>query len=72
MGSDYEESDDEEQHKALGMSKEAVQALIRGRIAKHKNRRLDDDSDNEINGDVFNPMDFIIQELKDYQAAKKK
>lgn len=33
MGSDYEESDDEEQHKSLGMTKEAVQALVRGRIA---------------------------------------
>ncbi len=54
------------------MNKEAVQALIRGRIAKHKSRQLDNDSDNEIHGDVFNPMDFIIQELKDYQAAKKK
>lgn len=71
MGSDYEESDDEEQHKALGMAKEAVQALVRGRIAKHKSRKLDNDSDNEIHGEVFNPMDFIIQELKDYQAARK-
>lgn len=72
MGSDYEESDDEEQHKLLGMTKEAVQALVRSRIAKHKSRQLDNDSDNEIHGDVFNPMDFIIQELKDYQASKKK
>jgi hypothetical protein len=53
------------------MTKEAVQALVRGRIAKHKSRQLDDDDDNEIHGDVFNPMDFIIQELKEYQASKK-
>ena len=42
MGSDYEESDDEEYHKILGMNKETVEGLIRKRIAKHKNKILDD------------------------------
>jgi hypothetical protein len=45
MGSDYEESDDEEYHKALAMKKEEVETLIRKRIAKHRSRPLDDDSD---------------------------
>ena len=36
MGSDYEESDDDELHKALGMNKESVENLVRKRIAKHK------------------------------------
>ena len=48
MGSDYEESDDDELHKALAMTKEAVQTLVRRRISKHKNRILDDDSDADI------------------------
>ena len=32
MGSDYEQSDDDAYHKALGMSKEAVESLVRRRI----------------------------------------
>lgn len=72
MGSDYEESDDEELHKALGMTKEAVESLVRRRIAKHKNRILDDDSDAEIDQNVFNPIDFIVKELKAYQSQKGK
>ena len=32
MGSDYEQSDDDAFHKALGMSKEAVESLVRRRI----------------------------------------
>jgi hypothetical protein len=52
------------------MTKEAVESLIRKRIAKHRSRQLEDDSDNEINGNVFNPMDFIINELKEYQSKR--
>ena len=70
MGSDYEESDDDDYHKALGMSKEVVEALVRKRIAKHKNKVLDDDSDNDLGLNVFNPIDFIIEELKQHQKDK--
>jgi hypothetical protein len=48
MGSDYEESDDEEFHKALGMEKEVVEALVRKRISKHKNKIHNEDSDVEL------------------------
>lgn len=72
MGSDYEESDDESFHKALGMQKEAVESLVRRRIEKHKNKILEEDSDNELDQNVFNPIDFIIAELKAYQAEKGK
>ena len=72
MGSDYEESDDEELHKALAMTKEAVQTLVRRRISKHKNRILDDDSDADIQQNVFNPIEFIVKELKAYQQQKGK
>lgn len=68
MGSDYEESDDDQYHKALGMSKEAVETLVRKRIQKHKNKILEDDSDTEFDQNVFNPIDFIIAELKTHQA----
>ena len=40
MGSDYEESDDEEYHKSLGMNKNDVETLIRKRIAKHKSKKI--------------------------------
>jgi hypothetical protein len=33
---------------------------------------LDDDSDAEINQNVFNPIEFIINELKTYQTQKGK
>ena len=36
MGSDYEEEDDTEYHKMLGMDKDNVEKLVRGRIEKHK------------------------------------
>lgn len=72
MGSDYEESDDDVFHKALGMPKEAVESMIRRRIEKHKNKMLDEDSDTEIDQNVFNPIDFIISELKAYQTESGK
>ena len=71
MGSDYEESDDEEFHKALGMKKDAVETLVRRRIEKHKNKILDED-DTELDQNVFNPIDYIISELKAYQAQRGK
>jgi|JI9StandDraft_2_1071091.scaffolds.fasta_scaffold593816_1 hypothetical protein len=71
MGSDYEESDDDELHKALGMNKESVENLVRKRIAKHKKGALDD-SDGELDQNVFNPIDFIVAELKAHQALKGK
>lgn len=72
MGSDYEESDDDAYHKALGMAKQAVESLVRRRIEKHKNKILDEDSDTQLDQNVFNPIDFIIAELKAYQAQKGK
>ncbi len=50
------------------MNKVAVESLVRKRIEKHKNRIIDDDSDDELEENVFNPIDFIINELKNYQA----
>lgn len=50
------------------MNKEAVESLVRKRIAKHRNRILDDGSDDELEENVFNPIDFIVNELKSYQA----
>ncbi len=61
MGSDYEESDDEDFHKILKMNKETVDVLIRKRIAKHKNKKMNDDSDEEIDPNAFNPIAFIIE-----------
>jgi hypothetical protein len=40
-------------------------------MAKHKTKILDGDSDAEIDSNIFNPIDFIIKELKDYQKSKK-
>ena len=54
------------------MTKESVETLVRKRITKHKNKILDDDSDGEIDQNVFNPIDFIITELKAYQEQKNK
>jgi hypothetical protein len=41
MGSDYEESDDEEYHQMLGMDKSTVDKLVKNRIAKHKGDQPD-------------------------------
>lgn len=62
MGSDYEESDDEEYHRMLGMNKETVDKLVRGRIAKHKENPTAVDDD--IDPNAFDPIEFIILELK--------
>lgn len=62
MGSDYEEEDDEEYHKMLGMEKETVEKLVRGRIEKHKKNPTA--VDDEIDENAFNPIQFIIDELK--------
>ncbi len=43
------------------MSKETVDTLIRKRIAKHKNKKMNDDSDEEIDPNAFNPINFIIE-----------
>ena len=62
MGSDYEESDDQQYHNMLGMNKETVDKLVRARIAKHKQNptAMDDD----IDPNAFDPIQFIISELK--------
>lgn len=49
-----------------------METFVRKRIAKHKSKILDDDSDAEIDPNVFNPIDFIISELKAYQTNKNK
>ena len=54
------------------MTQEVVEVLVRKRIEKHKNKVLDDDSDNDLGMNVFNPIDFIIEELKAYQKEKGK
>ncbi len=59
MGSDYEESDDEEYHKMLGMDKDNVEKLVRLRIAKHKDNPTA--VDDEIDPNAFNPIQFIIE-----------
>ena len=62
MGSDYEEEDDTEYHKMLGMNKDNVEKLVRGRIEKHKKNPAA--VDDEIDENAFNPIQFIIDELK--------
>jgi hypothetical protein len=62
MGSDYEESDDEEYHKMLGMDKSTVDKLVRNRIQKHRENQ--NDVEDEIDPNAFNPIQFIIDELK--------
>lgn len=69
MGSDYEEPDDEPYHKMLGMNKDSVQKLVRARIAKHKENPTA--VDDEIDPNAFNPIQFIIDELKKSQAQQK-
>lgn len=62
MGSDYEEEDDSEYHAMLGMEQERVEKLVRSRIEKHKiNPTAVDD---ELDPNAFNPIKFIIRELK--------
>ena len=69
MGSDYEEEDDSEYHKRLEMDKETVDKLVRQRIEKHKiNPTAVDD---EIDPNAFNPIRFIIDELKKIHAEQK-
>ena len=62
MGSDYEQSDDEEYHKALGMKREDVEDMVWKRIEKAKNKQLEDV--NEIDPNIFDPINFIIRDLK--------
>lgn len=74
MGSDYEESDDEQYHKVLGLNKQSVDTLIHKRIArkKEKNGENEDEESLELEDNIFNPITFIIAELKAYQATKTK
>lgn len=46
----------------LGMNKENVEKLVRTRIAKHKENPTA--VDDEIDPNAFNPIQFIIDELK--------
>ncbi len=50
----------------LGMNKESVEKLVRTRIAKHKDNPTA--VDDEIDPNAFNPIQFIIAELKRVQA----
>ena len=46
----------------LGMEKDTVEKLVRGRIEKHKKNPAA--VDDEIDENAFNPIQFIIDELK--------
>ena len=50
----------------LGMNKESGEKLVRTRIAKHKDNPTA--VDDEIDPNAFNPIQFIIAELKRVQA----
>ena len=53
----------------LGMQKETVEKLVRGRIEKHKKNPTA--VDDEIDENAFNPIQFIIDELKQAQNKEK-
>ena len=69
MGSDYEEEDDSEYHSMLGMEKEKVEKLVRSRIEKHKVNPTAPDE--ELDPNAFNPIRFIIEELKKVREDQK-
>ena len=70
MGSDYQEPDDEHYHRMLGMNKDNVEKLVRGRIAKRKQNPTA--VDDQIDPNAFNPIQFIIDQLKKVHAEQQK
>lgn len=53
----------------LGMDKENVEKLVRSRIEKHKKNPVS--MDDEIDPNAFNPIQFIIDELRKAQVSAK-
>lgn len=51
------------------MDKENVEKLVRSRIEKHKKNPVS--MDDEIDPNAFNPIQFIIDELRKAQVSAK-